>query len=219
MSAIGRHLAAGLPLRLGTEVVGLENSGEVWDLITLTGKLRNYSGVVLALPAPQAGALLAGRSESLWNIASTVRMRGCWALMASYRSDPKLDFDAAFVNQGPLAWVARDSSKPARPPGHTWLLHAPADTSGGVDPDMDRAEVARILIRAFESLGAPTPDEHVVHRWRFADTPDCPRVGAQWDAVQRIGVAGDWLNGGRIEGAWLSGNELAARILGDPLRA
>jgi predicted NAD/FAD-dependent oxidoreductase len=30
---------------------------------------------------------------------------------------------------------------------------------------------------------------------------------------QQIGLAGDWLAGGRVEGAWVSGNALAKQLL------
>jgi len=37
-------------------------------------------------------------------------------------------------------------------------------------------------------------------------------LGSWWDAHARLGLCGDWLNGGKVEGAWLSGQDLAGRV-------
>ena len=50
------------------------------------------------------------------------------------------------------------------------------------------------------------------HRWRFADTESSLDRNCCWDEDARIGLCGDWLNGGKVEGAWLSGRGLARRI-------
>ena len=50
------------------------------------------------------------------------------------------------------------------------------------------------------------------HRWRYADTEPALDKVCVWDAGQRIGLCGDWLNGGKVEGAWLSGQALARQV-------
>ncbi|WP_228151619.1 NAD(P)/FAD-dependent oxidoreductase [Pseudazoarcus pumilus] len=214
MSTLGRHLAAGLSLRENTRVTALAHDVEDWLLDTEEhGRLEPYSGVVVTVPAPQASAMLASVASELAQVAADAPMHGCWALIARFDNDPRLDFDAAFVNHGALSWVARDSSKPDRPDGHTWLLHAPVEGDLGGESEVELARIATSMLRAFGDLGAPPPDDWVLHRWRFAHSPDAPVIGAQWDADARIGLAGDWLMGGRIEGAWLSGRKLAEHIL------
>ena len=119
MSTLGRHLAAGLSLRENTRVTALAHDVEDWLLDTEEhGRLEPYSGVVVTVPAPQAAAMLASVASELAQVAADAPMHGCWALIARFDNDPQLDFDAAFVNHGALSWVARDSSKPGRPPGH-----------------------------------------------------------------------------------------------------
>ncbi|MBA4742612.1 MAG: FAD-dependent oxidoreductase [Azoarcus sp.] len=215
MSTLGRHLATGLSLRENTRVTALAHAADGWHLDTEEqGRLeRAYSGVVVTVPAPQASVMLASVASELAQIAANAPMHGCWALIARFDSDPQLDFEAAFVNHGALSWVARDSSKPDRPTGHTWLLHAPVDTELGGESEAQLAHIAASMVGAFGELGAPPPDHWVLHCWRFAHSPDAPVVGPQWDTDARIGLAGDWLMGGRVEGAWLSGRKLAERIL------
>jgi predicted NAD/FAD-dependent oxidoreductase len=169
--------------------------------------------LVLAIPAPQAVALLREAALSLVGVASGAAMRGCWALMVQLAAPPALDFDAAFVNEGPLRWIARDSGKPGRAGTETWLLHASAEWS---EPRLERptAAIADELLRAFRDLGGPAPLAWTAHRWRYADTAPPLDAGCAWDGDLAAGLCGDWLNGGRVEGAWRSGRLLAQRILG-----
>ena len=91
----------------------------------------------------------------------------CWALMLRFDAPLAWDLDAAFVNQGPLGWMARDSSKPGRPRHETWVLHATADWSHEHLED-DPADVARAMLKAFADLGGAAPAAWTAHRWRYA---------------------------------------------------
>jgi len=175
-----------------------------------------FDKVVLAIPAPQAQALL-GFNLEVQTLAASVNMRGCWALMGRYAHPLELPFDGLFVNTGPLSWVARDSSKP----GHlhegsvvkeVWVLHASAEWS---EANIERApeEVALELLAAFKALGGEAPMEHSVHRWRYADCGQYLHQGYAWDAAQQLGLCGDWLNGGKVESAWMSGYQLAREMI------
>ena len=73
--------------------------------------------------------------------------------------------------------------------------------------------VADTLLRAFAELGAPPPEAWTAHRWRYADTEPPLDACHVWDVDRRIGLCGDWLNGGKVEGAWLSGRSLAQDVL------
>ena len=108
--------------------------------------------------------------------------------------------------------AARDSSKPGRPSGETWLLHATAEWSEAHIEATPEA-VADTLLRAFAELGAPPPEAWTAHRWRYADTEPPLDACHVWDVDRRIGLCGDWLNGGKVEGAWLSGRSLAQDVL------
>lgn len=175
-----------------------------------------FDKVVLAIPAPQAQALL-GFNLEVQTLAACVKMRGCWAVMGRYAHTLDLPFDGLFVNTGPLSWVARDSSKPGRlhegsEVKEVWVLHASAEWS---EANIERApdEVASELLAAFKALGGEAPMEHSVHRWRYADCGQSLHQGYAWDAAQQLGLCGDWLNGGKVEGAWMSGYQLAQEMI------
>lgn len=221
MTAPARLLAAELALNTGCTITALQREPVGWRLHSAEQGLlaARFDALLLALPAPQAGALLrTAAQEELAALADSVRMRGCWALMLRYPAALALPFDAAFVNSGPLRWVARDSSKPGRPVGsgpETWLLHAEAEWSEA-RLAWPADAVAAELLQAFAALGAPAPapGAWTAHCWRYADTLTALSLGSVWRAEAGLGLCGDWLNGGKVEGAWLSGRALARQLPG-----
>jgi renalase len=192
----------------------LDHSEGGWTITSAEHGLHSprYSAVLLAVPAPQAVPLLAPVSPAGTAIAASARMRGSWAVMLRYASPVALPWEGAFINTGPLRWVARDSSKPGRTGQETWLLHASPEWSEAHIEDSAEA-VTTALLTAFAALGGPAPLVATAHRWRYADTEPALTQGSWWDAQMRLGLCGDWLHGGKVEGAWLSGRALAQQVL------
>ena len=202
-----------------TTVQRLDRQADGWAITSAEHGLhaQRYSAVLLAVPAPQALPLLQPVAEAGAAVAASARMRGNWAVMVRCPAPVPLPWDGAFINDGPLRWVARDSSKPGRtvPPGmETWLLHAsPEWSEAHIEDSADT--VTATLLAAFAALGGPTVHlvQATAHRWRYADTESALTQGHWWDAAARVGMCGDWLNGGKVEGAWLSGQSLAQQVL------
>lgn len=212
-SAVGASASSRL-VHCRTTIRQLRQSSDGWQL--LSGEQRwlepHFDAVLLALPAPQAAALLQPIAPALAAQAGAARMRGSWALMLHFAEAVALPFDAAFVNHGPLRWIARNNSKPARSGAETWLLHANAEWSEAHLED-DESSVAAPMLQAFAALGGPAPQSWTAHRWRYADSEPALRDGCAWDQGNRLGLCGDWLNGGRVEGAWMSGRLLAGMVI------
>ncbi|MBU0746757.1 MAG: NAD(P)-binding protein [Gammaproteobacteria bacterium] len=206
---LGEHALA----QWQTTVQGLERAEDGWAVTSAEHGVHSqrYDAVLLAVPAPQAVPLLAPLAPSGAAVASSVRMRGSWAVMLRYARPVVMPWDAAFINAGPLRWVARDSSKPGRTGAETWLLHASPEWSEAHIEDGPEYVIAALLA-ALAELGSPAPLAATAHRWRYADTEAPLALGSWWDASLRVGLCGDWLNGGKVEGAWLSGRALAAQV-------
>jgi predicted NAD/FAD-dependent oxidoreductase len=135
--------------------------------------------------------------------------------MLGFEHPIPVPFDAAFVRDSALSWVARNNSKPGRGDGEAWVLHASPEWSHEHledEPDEVRAALTDAF---FDALAAPpsTPTQTSTHRWRYALPAEPLPQGCLWDEEQRIGVCGDWCHGPRIESAFLSGLALAERIL------
>lgn len=218
MSAPGRLLAAGLELITETTIQQLQLGDDGWRLRSAErGWLEPvFDLVLLALPAPQTAPLLRAVAPDLAALAGEVVMRGAWALALWFASPLGLPFDAAFVNDGPLRWIARDNSKPGRGEAETWLLHASSEWSEAHLED-DATRVYAILRQAFADAaqvagGLPQAQAWATHRWRYAEAAPALDHRFIWDADRGIGLCGDWLNGGKVEGAWLSGHQLGEHV-------
>ena len=259
MSGLARHLAAGVEVVQGAAVTGLRRTRAGWAL-HLGATVMTAPRVVLAIPAPQAAALLGaadvapggqagGQAGRLLEALAGVRMAPCLTLMAAFPAGgaPDADLrDAGSPDTGPratsplgarflvdadhpLAWIARDSSKPGRTGSGPdagagtgtdaggvsgWVAQAgPAWSARHLDEAPD-AIAARMLPLLAARLGlAPGAARHVAaHRWRYArvETP----LGAPFlaDAASGLWLAGDWCLGARVEAAWHSGRAVAAAV-------
>lgn len=215
MSAVPRALAQGLDVTTATRIVGLQRGADsAWTLRDDGGDSHGpFDIVIVTTPAEQASALLEPQS-SAWRQTQAGVMHPCWALMVVVDGTKRPAYDAAFLQQSPLRWAMRQSSKPGRPNAEAWVLHA---TPAWTDEYWDApAQVVRdALLSAWAERGGPSASHvHVVstQRWRYALASD-ESGGAFFDPVQGLGLAGDWLGGARVEGAFVSGRSVAARVL------
>ena len=214
MTAPARYLASTLSVQAPANIQQIRRQAHGWQVCSAEhGWLEtSFSAVLLALPAPQVAPLFKQLAPELFALAESAVMRGSWALMLRFTAPLDLAFDAAFVNQGPLRWIARNSSKPGRNGKETWLLHAsPEWSEAHLEDDPER--VAGALLYAFGQLSGPAPQDWTAHRWRYADTEPPLDEGCAWRPDIGLGLCGDWLNGGKVEGAWLSGRALAEHVL------
>lgn len=221
------------PVRTGVRIIGIAAvSDSTWTLKDDAGNYYpGYDAVILTVPVPQVRDILKDGGNGVvpavvCGVTEKVILEPCWAVMLVF--DPRLDlpWDAAFVQDNPLSWIARNGSKPGRPEHDAWVLHAgPSWTREHLE---DEAEtVASGLLREF-LLAAGLNSEQVAHatasvswraahRWRYARPAGAPppevNPGYLWDGESRLGLCGDWCVGGRLEGAFVSGRELAWRVL------
>lgn len=198
--------------RFNAQIKAIGRVGTQWHLIGPGITEGPYDGVIIAVPAEQAATLIGLHDLNMAKEAATVRSVPCWTLMVGF--DERLDGVADVLRpNGPIAWAARNNSKPGRPASECWVLQAEADWSTR-NLERDAAEIASDLLKAFAKVvgtSLPEPTFLKAHRWRFA----LPRGGhgaAMWNATLRLGACGDWCSGPRIEAAWLSGQDLAVQV-------
>ena len=213
MSALAADLLQGLDVQCSRRVVDCARDERGWWLqLADGGRDGPFASLLCTLPATQAVELLP--HEAVSRDAAAIRFAPCWAVMLEFDRPVGLDFDAAFVNHGPLSWIARDSSKPLRPSGERWLVHAgPRFSRAHLEstPDAVGPEILAAFAATTGSLHAPA--RWWAHRWRYALAEAPLHAGALADATRRIALGGDWCCGSRLEGAWLSGRALAAHAL------
>ena len=215
MNAVLKYLSVGLDCRYGWRASCVRRLKGMWSIETDDGQTRVQARyLMLTAPPQQAAELLAGQS-ALSAEVERVPMNPCWAVMLGYAQALKAGFDAAFDNEGPLAWLARDASKPGRA-AETWVLHAGPEWSRQHLEDQPEAVAERLLSAFRQRLPAAAlkrPDLISAHRWRYALSPAPLADDCLPDEDSGLVVAGDWCAGNRIEGAWSSGQAAAGRIL------
>ena len=214
MNAICKEISSELPdCRFGWQLESVRQSDCSW-ILTSSDNNRIECDVLLMTTTPEQSRMLLNDPE-VDSLIKDVKMLPCWALMLSVDTPLFAEHDAAFVNQGPLSWIAAQHSRPGRPPANAWVLHASPEWSMQ-HLEEEPETVQRKLLDAVRELSIARPFgvvSAVAHRWRYAlaDNPlDC---GALWLENKQLVLAGDWCHGSRVEGAFLSGAAAAGRVM------
>ncbi|MEM8733141.1 MAG: FAD-dependent oxidoreductase [Planctomycetota bacterium] len=217
MNQLGKHLSHNLDVRTETEIQRVDRADgriEIFDVDDQS--LGQFDHVIVTAPAPQSAHLLRSFPELASKI-ETVRMNPCWCVMMMLDEPLGCEWGGAFVNTGPLAWIARNSTKPGRDTHSERItLHANPDWSRDHledAPEQVAATLSDAFWRTFDH--PPQPARFIqVHRWRYSipGNPTERRCLATDD--RRLIACGDWAGGPRVEGAFLSGSAAAGLVVG-----
>lgn len=174
MRSIADALASGLDCKLSHRVSKLSKSNSGKWLVS--GELHHsvsndhfsigdFDLVVLNMPPAQAQQL-----HCFPGLTSVV-ISPCFALLLSFDDRIKFVWDGVKVGDEVIAWVARDSSKPARPEGERWVVHASPDWSEK-NYHLNDSEIGKLMFEKFAALTGvnPTVSFSKLHRWKFART-------------------------------------------------
>lgn len=214
MASLVEAASEGHDVRFGAHVQRIDHRGGHWSLAGGWLAEGPFGAVVLALPAEQAAPLLALHDLHLAREAAASRSQPCWSLMLAFAA-PLAGVPDLVRGAGPIAWAARNSSKPGRPDGECWVIQADADWSKR-HLEWDPPAAAEALLSAFAAAVGlrelPGPVFAKAHRWRFALAP-ANHATPLWNPQLRLGACGDWCGGKHISGAWQAGTELAEEVL------
>lgn len=222
MQTLASHLADGLDVRCGRAVTSLHHEADGWRLTFADASPTDlFHAVIVTAPAPQTALLLREVAPDLSRRAGDAVFAPCWALMFASAAPPApaLHFDAARIDDSPIAWLARDHTKPGRAlPGgvHTCVAHASPEWSRThLERAADEARDA-LLVAVAEALGIDRLHalHATAHRWRYALVERAVDQPCLFDEQRLLAAAGDWCLGPRIEAAYLSGAAAAGRIMG-----
>ena len=214
MTAPVRDLLGDLPVAGGMTIVRIHRDGGHWRLMDSHGAAYGpFAGLAITFPAPQITALIEASGFAMPAIA-LARYAPCWSLMIAVdRAPGEMLIEPA---DGPVGLIALDSSKPGRPAGARLTVHAKPDWSRAHLESPQEAIVSELVQATIAALGMPLdPGYAHVHRWRFAQVDTALGQPCLYDPDLRLGAAGDWCLGPRIEAAHDSGLALAEAILAD----
>ena len=180
MNALASALGRGLDRRFSERVERLErtDSGR-WQLVTQNGLIVNAGSVVLTAPPPQSAALVERVDARLARRVADVDVSPVWAVMVELERPLAASFGGAFVNTGPLAWIAHDSTKPGRRTRDCWVLHASTEWSKA-QVDARPEDVVARLLDAFATVLGERIDvaRAIAQRWLYAQ-PTQPLTGSE----------------------------------------
>lgn len=217
MSSLPRAMAEGLDIRQNVEVTQITRRDRRWQVAS-KDQLYSADVLVVTIPAPQIANLFAADAKTdlpVLNALARVKMAPCLTLMAAFASDSPRAFEARRFEQGALAWVSQESSKPSRAGSAvTWVAQANPDwSSEHIEKDRD-AIAALMLPLLCDAIGATAEQALYVasHRWRYARVTD--PLGQPFVATQDypLYLGGDWCLGPKIQHAMTSGEAIAAAI-------
>jgi renalase len=173
----------------------------------------------------QAIEEISGRMADFSQKISAVTVAPCWTLMLAFPNSVPVSSSQAAHPLGPqwnaarsthhrIAWLSRESSKPARGGVERWTVQASADWSREHLED-DAQRVQAKLLKAFAEITGirAEPVYAQAHRWRYAKTEQALGISHLWSAAEGLGICGDWCLGHRVEDAFVSGLELALAVM------
>jgi len=214
MTAPARAMAAGLNTVMGLEVKSLSRAPQGWSIHAGEEVFEGFTAVVVAIPAPQTTSLIKTGGLSFLELASA-RYAPCLALMLAFDREAAFQGERMCRDKGPIAWIARNSSKPGRPAGQeTFVVHASPDWSRAYLDETPEAILKKLSPFALDLIRAlSAPIFATAHRWRYALVEQALAVPCLWDAEAAVGACGDYCLGPRVEAAFDSGEAMARAIL------
>lgn len=217
MESIAQHLATDLTIQFETEVERVLRNSRGYRLFGSDEReFGNFDIVLWNCPPNQTKKQLPSDCEWQDRLAN-VEMVPCWAVMVATESRWDIPLDGAFINQGSLSWIARDSSKPSRPFGlETWVLHSTVDWANQHLESTKELVAQTLIAEAARVTGSVMPGQRFTkaHRWLYSRPAESLPESSLWDNANWLGACGDWCGGPRVEGALKSGISLAGRVLG-----
>ncbi|PSM47592.1 FAD-dependent oxidoreductase [Chroococcidiopsis sp. CCALA 051] len=232
MNAIAKFLGQGLEVWRSQRVEAIAFHNSYWQLSLESASSEATANqpseviakaVVLAIPAPQALAILEPLTElsTVCQQLRSVEFHPCLSVMAGYSSqlEPQPDWQAvSFVDNPVLAWVGWDSSKRVEKTGNfeVFVVQSSADFARRYLETSDlQAAGYELLAKASECLlpWLAKPEWLQVHRWRYA-FPSRPLGQSCLSNETNLPLVccGDWCGGNFVEGAMHSGIAAATEI-------
>lgn len=220
MSALAKHAAQGIALRLETQVSALSLEGSSWCATLKTGGMIRARAVVMTVPVPQALAILSAGSyimdPKLRSGLEEVEYERCLAVMAILEASSRVPPPGGLsIDEGPIAWIADNQQKGLSTVPCVTIHASPGYSLQHWEDERQSAGVP-LLEAAIPWIGTGVK-EYQVHGWRYSKpiqtwAEPCAVVQASPALI----LAGDAFGGPRVEGAALSGWAAAEALLAIP---
>ena len=218
MNATIKGLAEGFDVRFGQRVERITRTPRGWALcFEQDAPPFDCDIVVCAIPAEQATTLLSEAAPEFAAKAGNAVSEPRWVTMLGFETLLPVDFAIIKPEQGPIAAIIRNQTKPGRDATKDCLvLHASTDWSKAhlEDDASDVLHAMKSALAEILSIELPSPAVEHAHRWRYGVTSRPAGQPFMLTEDKTLGVCGDWLLGGGVEDAWASGKALGDALSG-----
>jgi predicted NAD/FAD-dependent oxidoreductase len=218
MTAISKHLAQGLDVRLNAKVTCVRTEGAGWVVQTEAGERLSGRALLLTPPVPQSLSLLAAGNvalpEQIRADLEQINYAPCLAVLAQLAGASLIPEPGGLWFAGePISWMADNQRKGVSPgPGAAITIHAGPQFSQAHWSTPEAEVTAALLAAASPWLGS-VPLETQLHRWRYSlPLRVHPKRFVAWREPAPLVLAGDAFGGPRVEGAALSGLAAGAAL-------
>jgi len=209
-----RSMLAQSRAHFGARVTALDFKAEHWHLSQENGDSSPaFDWVISTAPAPQSRDLLPTDFAAAARF-DRATLQGCYTLMLGLDESVSTGWDAAVVNNSPLAWIAMNNSKPGRPTMPAMVAHSSnqwAEEHIEDDPAHVEATLTDEILQLLD-LPAETIEHSSLHRWLYAKVSRPASTPYCFDPGMRLAACGDWCIDGRVEAAFDSARQLAIRL-------
>jgi renalase len=209
MTAIPKHLAKSLNVRLEMRMTVLKQEGSHWLAIFDNGETITANAVLLTAPVPQSLALLdaggVALKASMREQLEAVEYEPCMAVMAVLNGASNIP-QPGFIrfDSGPISWIADNQAKGISAVSAVTIHATPAFSLEHQEDD--RHKMGQYLLEVAAPWLGSEVAEFQVHTWRYArpmHERDHPYL--RLNQSPALLIAGDAFGGPRVEGAVLSG--------------
>lgn len=216
MDSMATHLARDIDIRLGCGVSSVRRDDSHWIVETEGDESLCAEALILALPAPQALALLrhgdcrlAAETEAALTLLT---FDPCLALMVTLAGPSRIpEPGGIWPADDAIAWLA-DNQRKGISPVPAVTIHGTPEFSREYF-EADTVDIMTLLLQAAaDYLGADVADVHL-ERWRYSiPVLVHPEPCLFLPGPPPLLFAGDAFAGPRVEGAVLSGLTAADRL-------
>ncbi|MFK7927740.1 MAG: NAD(P)-binding protein, partial [Myxococcota bacterium] len=202
MNALPKHLLKDLATRFSHRATAIERVKTGVQIQFEDRPEVVVDHVLVCIPAPQAQALLAHIEPHMSATLAAVQTTPQWVGMAEASGPPPGDWSAAALTDHPvLSAIIRNQSKPGRPRGEQWVVHASTEWSAAHLEDT--AEAVSQALR--DALHRVLPNlsfmDLSAHRWRYSRVKEPVSQPFLWSDDAKVAAAGDGVLGDGVGAA------------------
>lgn len=197
-----------IDVRLNSEVVEIEQSGDKWRLFDFDGNyLGLFDSVIISAATPSQYGLV-DSVPSLLNQIKSIQYSTVWSVTLDIQEGTQVPFDQASFIDSSLSSCSKISDG-------KMILQATPEWSEKYSA-LSKQQVGLELKQTFceqTQIDDKLVDVSQVKYWPFKSPINTINEDCLFDDASGFGVFGDWCTSPRIEGAVLSGFSIADRVM------